>query len=204
VLAVLVPGFRCTVSSPTLTRVVAAKLSDASASEAPGTNKPVTPRREAAMRCSINIPNLGDFADPRKSGRRGARRGGRLGQVVRLGPADRLQQGSVGEFAATNILLTAAALATIRIRLAPQVTPVSRRRPRQLAREIATLDRLSGGRMILGVALATRSTTSTAASASPATPRFWPVCWTRAWRPSRCCGPVNRSPSTASTSPSKT
>jgi Luciferase-like monooxygenase len=59
----------------------------------------------------------------------------------------------VGEFAATNILLTRAALATSRIRLGTQVTPVPRRRPRQLAREIATLDRLSGGRMILGFGL---------------------------------------------------
>lgn len=44
-------------------------------------------------------------------------------------------------------------LATDRIRLGTQVTPVPRRRPRQLSHEIATLDRLSGGRMVLGVGL---------------------------------------------------
>ncbi len=33
------------------------------------------------------------------------------------------------------------------------VTPVPRRRPQQLGQEIATLDRLSEGRMILGVGL---------------------------------------------------
>lgn len=59
----------------------------------------------------------------------------------------------MGEFGATNILLGSAALATERILLGSQVTPVPRRRPQQLAREIATLDRLSGGRMILGVGL---------------------------------------------------
>src|SRR5690242_989139 len=48
-------------------------------------------------------------------------------------------------------MLAAAAPTTSRIRLDTQVTPVPRRRPRQLAREIATLDRLSAGRMILGV-----------------------------------------------------
>jgi alkanesulfonate monooxygenase SsuD/methylene tetrahydromethanopterin reductase-like flavin-dependent oxidoreductase (luciferase family) len=59
----------------------------------------------------------------------------------------------VGEFAVTNILLAAAALAPDRIRLGTHVTPLRRRRPYQLAREIATLDRLSGGRMVFGVGL---------------------------------------------------
>jgi alkanesulfonate monooxygenase SsuD/methylene tetrahydromethanopterin reductase-like flavin-dependent oxidoreductase (luciferase family) len=49
--------------------------------------------------------------------------------------------------------LTAAALATRRIRLGTLVTPVARRRPSKLAREVTTLDRLTGGRMILGVGL---------------------------------------------------
>lgn len=33
------------------------------------------------------------------------------------------------------------------------ITPVARRRPQKLAREITTLDRLTGGRMVLGVGL---------------------------------------------------
>ncbi|MFC7447426.1 LLM class flavin-dependent oxidoreductase [Rhodococcus daqingensis] len=106
------------------------------------------------MRCSINIPNLGDFADPRVVGEsaRLAENAGRDGLFV----WDQMigyNRDLVGDFAASNILLTAAALATQRIRLGTAVTPIPRRRPRQLAREIATLDRLSGGRMILGVGL---------------------------------------------------
>ena len=37
--------------------------------------------------------------------------------------------------------------------LGPLVTPLSRRRPHKLARETVTLDRLSGGRLVLGVGL---------------------------------------------------
>ena len=51
------------------------------------------------------------------------------------------------------MLLTAAALATSRIRLGTLVTPVARRRPQQLARQVATLDSLSGGRVIFGAGL---------------------------------------------------
>jgi probable F420-dependent oxidoreductase len=49
------------------------------------------------------------------------------------------------------VALTAAATATKRIRLGTAVTPVPRRRPHKLARETASLDRLSGGRVVLGV-----------------------------------------------------
>ena len=51
------------------------------------------------------------------------------------------------------MLLTAAALATSRIRLGTLVTPVARRRPQQLARQVATLDAISGGRVIFGAGL---------------------------------------------------
>ncbi|HEX2086879.1 MAG TPA: LLM class flavin-dependent oxidoreductase [Solirubrobacteraceae bacterium] len=51
------------------------------------------------------------------------------------------------------IALTAVALATERVRIGPLVTPLSRRRPHKLARETITLDRLSGGRLVLGAGL---------------------------------------------------
>jgi alkanesulfonate monooxygenase SsuD/methylene tetrahydromethanopterin reductase-like flavin-dependent oxidoreductase (luciferase family) len=49
--------------------------------------------------------------------------------------------------------LAVAAQATSRIRLGPLVTPLPRRRPWNVAREAATLDRLSGGRAVLGVGI---------------------------------------------------
>jgi alkanesulfonate monooxygenase SsuD/methylene tetrahydromethanopterin reductase-like flavin-dependent oxidoreductase (luciferase family) len=51
------------------------------------------------------------------------------------------------------VALAAMALRTERIRLGTMVTPIARRRPWKLARELITLDQLSGGRMILGVGL---------------------------------------------------
>lgn len=51
------------------------------------------------------------------------------------------------------ITLAAVATATERLALGPMVTPVPRRRPAKLARETATLDRLSGGRLIFGAGL---------------------------------------------------
>lgn len=51
------------------------------------------------------------------------------------------------------ITLAAMATATERIRLGPMVTPLARRRPVKVARETATLDGLSGGRLTLGVGL---------------------------------------------------
>jgi alkanesulfonate monooxygenase SsuD/methylene tetrahydromethanopterin reductase-like flavin-dependent oxidoreductase (luciferase family) len=43
--------------------------------------------------------------------------------------------------------------ATSRVRIGTAVTPVARRRPHVLAHELATLDRLSGGRVIFGAGL---------------------------------------------------
>jgi alkanesulfonate monooxygenase SsuD/methylene tetrahydromethanopterin reductase-like flavin-dependent oxidoreductase (luciferase family) len=51
------------------------------------------------------------------------------------------------------VALAAAACATSTIRLGTLVTPLPRRRPVKLARETTTLDRLSGGRLTLGVGI---------------------------------------------------
>jgi len=51
------------------------------------------------------------------------------------------------------IAMAAMAVATERIRFGPMVTPLPRRRPWKLAREAASLDHLSNGRLILGVGL---------------------------------------------------
>jgi alkanesulfonate monooxygenase SsuD/methylene tetrahydromethanopterin reductase-like flavin-dependent oxidoreductase (luciferase family) len=51
------------------------------------------------------------------------------------------------------ITLAAIAMTTERIRIGPMITPIVRRRPQKLAREVATLDHLSGGRVTLGLGL---------------------------------------------------
>lgn len=51
------------------------------------------------------------------------------------------------------VLLTASAMETSRILLGTAVTPVPRRRVQNLAHTVATLDRLSGGRVVFGAGL---------------------------------------------------
>ena len=53
----------------------------------------------------------------------------------------------------TTVAMTSAVATTDRIVIGPVVTPLARRRPWKVAREMASLDQLSDGRMILGVGL---------------------------------------------------
>ncbi|MET9759359.1 LLM class flavin-dependent oxidoreductase [Streptomyces sp. NPDC006372] len=105
------------------------------------------------MRFSVNIPNFGDFADPRTVAKVAVavEQAGWDGLFV----WDHLVHRRHGDrpFGDPWMLLTAAALATSRIRLGTMVTPVARRRPQQLARQVATLDAVSGGRVTFGAGL---------------------------------------------------
>src|SRR4051812_14254999 len=51
------------------------------------------------------------------------------------------------------VCMAAIACATERVKIGPLITPPARRRIHKLARETATLDRLSGGRLIFGAGL---------------------------------------------------
>jgi len=105
------------------------------------------------MRFAVDVPNFGDFADPRVVAdlARRAEQAGWDGLFV----WDHVTHRKVLRRAIADpwVLLTAAALATERIRLGTMITPLARRRVSKLAREVTTLDRLTGGRMILGVGL---------------------------------------------------
>jgi alkanesulfonate monooxygenase SsuD/methylene tetrahydromethanopterin reductase-like flavin-dependent oxidoreductase (luciferase family) len=107
------------------------------------------------VRYSIDVPNFGEFASPEVFAEvaRRAEAAGWDGLLVwdHLVEEKALRR----QIADPWILLTAAALATRRIRLGTAITPVARRRPAKLAREVTTLDRLTGGRMVLGVGLGT-------------------------------------------------
>lgn len=107
------------------------------------------------MRFSINIPNFGDFADAHTVARvaRAAEEAGWDGLFLWDHVVHSKKQRQGQPFGDPWMLLTAAALATSRITLGPLVTPVARRRPEQLARQVATLDAMSNGRVVFGAGL---------------------------------------------------
>ncbi len=103
------------------------------------------------MRSGIDVATLGDYADPRR--------------VVRLAQAAEAA-GWEGIFVWDHlafawgvpsgdpwVILAAVAQATTRLMIGTAITPLPRRRPHVLANTIATLDQLSGGRVILGAGL---------------------------------------------------
>ncbi len=107
------------------------------------------------MRFSINIPNFGDFADPRTVAMvaAAAEEAGWDGLFVWDHVVHDKAKRRGQPFGDPWMLLTAAALATSKLKLGTMVTPVARRRPEQLARQVATLDSLSDGRVIFGAGL---------------------------------------------------
>lgn len=104
------------------------------------------------MRCAVFVPPFDELADPR---------------VVAELAAQAEEHGWDGFFVWDHIayrrpvqsladpwvVLAAVALATERLRIGPMVTPLPRRRPAVVARQTATLDLLSRGRLVLGVGI---------------------------------------------------
>jgi len=107
------------------------------------------------MRFSINIPNFGDFADARTVATVAvaAEEAGWDALFVWDHVVHNKLQRQGQPFGDPWMLLTAAALATSDLRLGTLVTPVARRRPEQLARQVATLDSVSRGRVIFSAGL---------------------------------------------------
>src|SRR3712207_4344381 len=103
------------------------------------------------MRYGIVTANLGDYADPRVAVRlaRAAEAAGweaffvwdHLGFVRGVPSAD------------PWVVLSAVAATTTRLKLGLALTPLARRRPQVVANALATLDLLSGGRVIFGAGL---------------------------------------------------
>jgi alkanesulfonate monooxygenase SsuD/methylene tetrahydromethanopterin reductase-like flavin-dependent oxidoreductase (luciferase family) len=104
------------------------------------------------MRYGINMPPFGEFGEARA-----------LAELAREAEA----VGWDGFFIWDHILfdigwhplvdpwvaLAAVAMSTSRVRLGTMLTPLPRRRPWKLARETVSVDRLSGGRLTLGVGI---------------------------------------------------
>ncbi len=104
------------------------------------------------MRSALWLPLFDELADPAAVARLAAEaeEAGWHGVFV----WDHLRwRAPVREVADPWITLAAIAAATEQVRLGPMITPLARRRPAKVARETASLDRLSGGRLTLGVGL---------------------------------------------------
>jgi alkanesulfonate monooxygenase SsuD/methylene tetrahydromethanopterin reductase-like flavin-dependent oxidoreductase (luciferase family) len=104
------------------------------------------------LRSALWVPLFGDLADPAVVARLAAEAEevGWHGVFV----WDQLRwREPVEQVADPWITLAAVATATERVRLGPMVTPLPRRRPVQVVMETTTLDRLSGGRVTLGVGM---------------------------------------------------
>jgi alkanesulfonate monooxygenase SsuD/methylene tetrahydromethanopterin reductase-like flavin-dependent oxidoreductase (luciferase family) len=111
-----------------------------------------TTQPEPAVRSGLSLPLFDELSDPLAVARLAAdaEAAGWHGFFV----WDHLRwEAPVRRVADSWITLAAIAYATERIRLGPMVTPLPRRRPVKVARETATLDVLSGGRLTLGVGI---------------------------------------------------
>ena len=81
---------------------------------------------------------------------------------------DHLWNRTLAPFADPFVTIAAIAIATERIRVGPLVTALPRRRPQLVAQATASLDLLSGGRMVLGLGLGVDSHGEYSAFAEPA------------------------------------
>ncbi len=108
------------------------------------------------MRYAVGVPNVGDYGDPRLLVElaRDAEAAGWDAVLLWDHVAYRRRGWPVAD---PIVTLTAVAAATSRVRIGTLAAAIPRRRPWKLARETATLDVLSGGRLILGVGLGSQA-----------------------------------------------
>jgi len=119
------------------------------------------------VRFGLHVPQLGSFAEPREL----------VDLAVRAEAAgwdaffvwDHVMWSGEPPACDPWVALGAIAAVTERLVLGPLVTPLPRRRPWKVAREAMTLDRLSGGRTVLGVGIGTDRHREFVAFGEPAT-----------------------------------
>jgi alkanesulfonate monooxygenase SsuD/methylene tetrahydromethanopterin reductase-like flavin-dependent oxidoreductase (luciferase family) len=122
------------------------------------------------VRCAVGLPNLGDYGNPVLLAElaRQAEDAGWDGVFL----WDHVVYREPG-WPAADPWVTAGAIAatTKRVRLGVLVTPLARRRPWKVARETASLDVLSEGRLVVGAGLGARGDAEFAAFGDEADPR---------------------------------
>ncbi len=105
------------------------------------------------MQYAVYAPTFNDYGEPARlvelavAAERAGYDGFFIWDHLALEPEGRI------EIVDATVMLGALAQATTRLRLGAMITPLARRRPWKVAKEMATLDRLSGGRMTFGVGL---------------------------------------------------
>lgn len=103
------------------------------------------------MKYGLSLPNFGGFGSARVMAdwAKDAESAGWDGFFV----WDHIARPVVDRLVDPWVALTAVAMNTETIQIGTMVTPLPRRRPWQVARQTASLDQLSGGRLILGVGI---------------------------------------------------
>jgi len=106
----------------------------------------------------ISLPNFGAYSDPYVllGLARDAERSGWNGVFLwdhMVWPRKTSDFNTPENVVDSWLVLAAMATQTTNIRIGPVITPLPRRRPWKVAREISTLDHLTGGRAVLGVGL---------------------------------------------------
>lgn len=103
------------------------------------------------MKRALFVPNFGDFGEPQAFVDMAVTAEGAGWDGIYIWDHILIEDGT--PMADPWVAMAAAAAVTERIRLGPMVTPVPRRYPWKLAREVGTLDRLSEGRVDFGVGI---------------------------------------------------
>ena len=103
------------------------------------------------MNRALFVPNFGDFAEPQTFANLAAEAEDAGWDGIYIW--DHILIEDATPMTDPWVAMSAAATLTERIRLGPMVTPVPRRHPWKLAREVVSLDRLSSGRVDFGVGI---------------------------------------------------
>jgi alkanesulfonate monooxygenase SsuD/methylene tetrahydromethanopterin reductase-like flavin-dependent oxidoreductase (luciferase family) len=122
------------------------------------------------VNCAVGLPNVGEYGDPRLlvTLAEEAEAAGWAGVFVWDHVAYRERGWPVAD---PYVVVAAIAAATSRVRVGVLVSALARRRPWKLARETASLDVLSGGRLVVGAGLGSQAHEEFAAFGEDPAPR---------------------------------